>query len=148
VVARVRAMIQASTEIYGFVAWVTTWVLAAAFLVWAVLPTRETIRSTFCEPSGAPCMVDAICAELPDRHWSLALPAFAVALVAFVIVAYFAHQLRIVAPLDSAHAHTSSSQGQARPSQPVRGTIPPIEEIPLAVVTRHLFAPNRSSCSS
>lgn len=127
-----------STEIYGFVAWVTTWVLLIAFLAWEIVPSRDFVRSHACTAGEKGCIADAIRAEVPDQHWALAVPALLISLVVFIVLAYWSTVFRTTPPLDSPAAHSSARAPSAR-KRSVVGTIPQIEDVPLEIVTRLLF---------
>ena len=97
-----------STEIYGFVAWVTSWVLLVMFIAWVALPSRISIKSFACTENESDCIADKLRAEVPDQHWSLAIPAFVVVLSVFIVLSYLATILTHVVPFDSRVSHKSA----------------------------------------
>jgi len=75
------------SEIYGFVMWVTTYVLFAVFLLWAYLPdsTLHSLGVTY----------------YPSKYWALALPAWVTVTLIFALVFYCAYNLYSTNPLQS-----------------------------------------------
>eukprot|EP00771_Trimastix_marina_P002362 gnl/Trimastix_PCT/3492.p1 GENE.gnl/Trimastix_PCT/3492~~gnl/Trimastix_PCT/3492.p1 ORF type:complete len:198 (-),score=18.93 gnl/Trimastix_PCT/3492:137-730(-) len=73
--------------VYGFVAWITTYVLFVIYLLWAFLPDDllYSLGITY----------------YPNRYWAIAIPAYIVVLLLFVILFYVAINFIITRPLDS-----------------------------------------------
>lgn len=80
----------------------------------------------------------------PNRYWSYALPIYLVVVLAFVVIIYFAINLRDTEPLDSFYTLVDEKTVSSPPSTSTdsrRGTeLPTIHDIPISVVNRALFS--------
>lgn len=76
-----------TSEIYGFVMWVTSYVLFAVFILWAYLPDSalHSVGITY----------------YPSKYWALALPAWFTMTLAFALVFYCGYNLYSTNPLES-----------------------------------------------
>ena len=117
---------QRQTEVYGFVGWVASGSIAAAYLVWA-FSTDETLFSV-----GI--------AYFPSRYWALAIPAFLTTVLLAILPALAATILRNSQPLSSVNLifdqHTKPpAEGKATHPD----AIPPLYDIPISVVNSLLY---------
>jgi hypothetical protein len=71
---RPRSHLHSAHEVYGFVLWLGTFLLAPMLLIWA-----------FCDPSTLRAMGMAF---MPDRYWLLATPAYLIVALLFVPIMY------------------------------------------------------------
>lgn len=87
-----RSALHRSTEVYGFVLWISTFVLAMLYLAWALLPdaTLHALGVSY----------------YPSRWWALALPAWSTVALVSVPPVYLAWNMFNTLPLD--HLNTIS----------------------------------------
>ncbi|KAJ4463119.1 putative phosphatidylinositol N-acetylglucosaminyltransferase subunit P [Paratrimastix pyriformis] len=122
------------TAVYGFVCWITGYIIYSVFLVWAFLPDSvlRYIGWTY----------------YPQKYWALAIPAYVIVLVVFIELIYLAYNMMKTNPLDSPLAITD--RASRFPSEQEReilhrnpGSIPPAWDIPIGAVNQIVFRSGR-----
>jgi phosphatidylinositol glycan class P protein len=122
-----------STEVYGFVLWVTAFVSYLAFLLWAFLPEHvlQSVGVTY----------------YPSKWWAVAIPMYICTTLVFVVIVYAAYNLYSTNPLDSLSTITDS-YARAMPPLEKRAigaadvdfSIPEISDIPADAISKLLYA--------
>lgn len=74
------------SEVYGFVLWLSSFVLLALYLLWAFVPDAALHRLGW--------------TYYPSRWWAVALPAYFLMAILFVPIVYFSWNLSATQPLD------------------------------------------------
>lgn len=150
-----RSALHASAEVYGFCLYVSTFVLAALYLCWALLPERvlHAWGVTY----------------YPSHWWALALPAWGCSALALLPLLYFLVNMRFTLPLDhpallrdswthqqrqqrqqgkvchtdaaaTAAAGARQQDARARLAPRARYSIPDVVDLPLARINELLYA--------
>ncbi|KZT01216.1 PIG-P-domain-containing protein [Laetiporus sulphureus 93-53] len=117
-------------EFYGFVAWSSTSLLFALYLLWALLPDQ--------------CILALGLTWYPNREWAVLLPAYSIVLVLLTYFTYFALALAGTPAFSDLSTITADSKalfpppdapspylGHARPN-----AIPEMYDIPIGLVNR------------
>lgn len=81
-----------STEVYGFVLWISTFVAFGGFLLWAYMPESW--------------LIDLGVTYYPSKYWALAFPSYVVVLLCSIIVLYGAYNLANTNKLSDMHTIT------------------------------------------
>merc|ERR1740117_1579172 len=121
-----------STEVYGFVLWITTFVIYALFILWAYLPDHalHSLGVTY----------------YPDKMWALAAAAWILVTAIFIVVGYVAYCMYSTNSLDSL---ATIKDKYSRPLEKADTlsrdeewhAIPAIGDIPIATVNQLLYSP-------
>jgi len=121
-----------STEVYGFVLWITTFVIYVIFLLWAFLPEETLIGFGI--------------TYYPAKWWAIALPSYVLVSGVFVLVAYVSYNLMHTNPLQSFGTFTdcySRYLDKAERERAALGSsdysIPEVSDLPIATVNRLLY---------
>jgi len=124
-----------STEVYGFVSWIVSFVAYGMYLIWALVPD---------------CTLNALgITYYPSKYWALALPAFSIVCTAFVVCIYNALNFLATPSLTSSdlieddhsresHEHDDNDNGY---------TIPAVSDIPIGVVNQVLYRRSELDCT-
>eukprot|EP00742_Colponemidia_sp_Colp-10_P005350 GILJ01005715.1.p1 GENE.GILJ01005715.1~~GILJ01005715.1.p1 ORF type:complete len:241 (-),score=19.27 GILJ01005715.1:133-855(-) len=122
------------TEVYGFAAWITSFVTYVIFILWSFLPERilHQLGVTY----------------YPSKYWAHAGPAFFCMLFGFSIFIYTGINLVNTEPLDSFHTFTDQHARDIRNRKKNRSAtstlasdegIPDISDIPITVINKMLY---------
>ena len=121
----------AAVEVYGFAGFLFSIAAFLLYLIWAYLPSAalESVGVYY----------------VPDKQWAIAIPLFLMFTFAFAPVVYMALNLTTVAPLDHPLSYTPSapldrSMLSLHRRAIEKGGVPPIYDIPTAMVNRVLFS--------
>eukprot|EP01116_Phalansterium_solitarium_P001621 TRINITY_DN1142_c0_g3_i1.p1 TRINITY_DN1142_c0_g3~~TRINITY_DN1142_c0_g3_i1.p1 ORF type:complete len:149 (-),score=37.40 TRINITY_DN1142_c0_g3_i1:60-506(-) len=115
----------AKTEVYGFVAWMLTFVGYGAYLLWAYLPT------------GLLHMMGVT--YYPSKYWALAIPTYICVAYVMASVVNFAVNLINTEPLDSFNLITDDKSHEDTEEHIVEGGIAPIADISIEEINRLMY---------
>ncbi|KAJ9600089.1 hypothetical protein L9F63_009600 [Diploptera punctata] len=115
-----------SRAVYGFMLYLGCYSAFTLFFVWAVIPDSflHSIGLTY----------------WPQKYWAVAIPIYiGLAIALFAVVIYPAMNLSMIPPFDDLSTvtdqHALSLEGKLVPD----GGIPPVSDIPISQVCRHLY---------
>eukprot|EP01018_Ginkgo_biloba_P010475 Gb_18801 [translate_table: standard] len=119
------------SEVYGFVGSISTIVAIGLFFLWAYLPEPwlHILGITY----------------YPSRYWALAIPAYAMVTIVFVVAFYLSlNRVATVPPaswnsLFDEHTRNASRIKSAHPSTGGEHPIDPISDIPITEVNVNMF---------
>uniref|UniRef100_A0A0G4GRZ2 PIG-P domain-containing protein n=1 Tax=Chromera velia CCMP2878 TaxID=1169474 RepID=A0A0G4GRZ2_9ALVE len=114
-----------STEVYGFVSWILSFVLYGMYFIWAFVP-EEVLQ-------------DMGITYYPSKYWALAIPTYACVTLVTVIVAYNALNLIATQPLTSPNLLFDKCTRVPTEGDPP-GSIPAARDLPLSEVNRLMFS--------
>jgi hypothetical protein len=121
---------RAEVEVYGFAAYLASFVLFGGYLVWAYAPD-EVLHSL-----GI--------AYYPDKQWAVIIPFFLMFTFSLVPLVYTLYNITQTEPAHSplvlTHSNNESKNNYANHKAALqRGGLPPIYDIPLAEVNDRMF---------
>ena len=117
---------KSNIAIYGFVYWVTTFVLLLLYLVWAFLPEK--------------ILREIGIAYYPDKYWALSMPLYAFITIFFLPVFYFSLNLINNCPLDSFQTITDENAMPYEVKENFNNDdLEAISDIPIEMVNQLLY---------
>jgi len=130
----VTIMSDISTEVYGFVSWIVSFVAYGMYLIWALVPD---------------CTLNALgITYYPSKYWALALPAFSIVCTAFVVCIYNALNFLATPSLTSSDLIEDDHSRESYDEDNDDGyTIPAVSDIPIGVVNQVLYRRSELDCS-
>eukprot|EP01054_Gregarina_sp_Poly1_P006695 Gregarina_sp_Poly_1__6694@NODE_35_length_18769_cov_73_980644_g30_i0_p14_GENE_NODE_35_length_18769_cov_73_980644_g30_i0NODE_35_length_18769_cov_73_980644_g30_i0_p14_ORF_typecomplete_len148_score8_35PIGP/PF08510_12/2_8e24DUF3302/PF11742_8/0_0014DUF3302/PF11742_8/6_2e03DUF3302/PF11742_8/1_3e04DPM2/PF07297_12/0_005MBOAT/PF03062_19/0_026CCSMST1/PF15013_6/0_053CCSMST1/PF15013_6/6_6e03_NODE_35_length_18769_cov_73_980644_g30_i040434486 len=123
---------ETSIEVYGFVSFLLSHVVFVIYLIWALIP--DDVLQNY----GI--------THYPTKYWAVAIPAWAWVL----FPNYFCSSFAVIAfskiPEPSSPMNFQDSHSIRHPvMDSVKGALPPLSDIPLAVAQQLLHSPERLS---
>ena len=121
-----------SSEVLGFVLWLSSLLCFVAFLLWAYLPSSvlHSLSITY----------------YPSHWWALAIPAYLSLLPLFIFTSYVAYNLHTTLPLTHPATLIDPHTRYPPPTHLIppasltpRYSIPPIYDMPLDAVNAYLY---------
>ncbi|KAJ3101772.1 hypothetical protein HDU97_001056 [Phlyctochytrium planicorne] len=115
-------------QYYGFVLYLSTFVAAAIYITWALVPDDmlEAIGITY----------------YPQKYWAVAIPVWVVGLIPFTLLMFTSVNLLNTPPLSSINTITDKSAHVLRrnPISSRGSTFPPLEDAPVTIVNEVLYS--------
>lgn len=111
--------------IYGFVLYLTAYVVFVVYIVWAYVPDAwlDAIGLTY----------------WPQKYWAVAIPCYLCVVWLLAYPAYFGYILLCTAPLDSADLLTDDFSQVPSDEDLPEGSNPPLADIHISEVSRMLY---------
>ncbi|GIX71600.1 phosphatidylinositol N-acetylglucosaminyltransferase subunit P [Caerostris extrusa] len=111
-------------SVYGFVLYIGSYTLLLIYLIWAYTPTSwlHSLGLTY----------------WPQKYWAIAIPVFVCCcLVIFALLIYPGISLMMTPDLSS--LQTIHDEHTSQPKPALKGSIPPIYDIPISNVCHKLY---------
>ncbi|GFY43510.1 phosphatidylinositol N-acetylglucosaminyltransferase subunit P [Trichonephila inaurata madagascariensis] len=111
-------------SVYGFVLYITNYTLLLIYLIWAYIPTPwlHALGLTY----------------WPQKYWAVAIPVYiCCCILIFALLLYPGINLMMTPDLSSIQTITDEHARIPKPA--VRGSIPPIYDIPISEVCHKLY---------